>query len=137
MNPLNPAPALKVGLLGIGLDTYWSQFEGLEARLIGYLGDVEFRLRTPGIEVVNAGMVDDADKAFAAGDRFRTSGVELIFLYATTYALSSTVLPVVQRAKAPVVLLNLQPGEAIDYARFNALADRTKMTGEWLAWCTT
>ncbi|HXB92899.1 MAG TPA: hypothetical protein VNU72_11435, partial [Puia sp.] len=40
------------------------------------------------------------------------------------------------RAKVPVVLLNLSPGGAIDYQRFNAINDRTKMTGEWLSWCS-
>ena len=62
--------------------------------------------------------------------------MDLIFLYVSTYALSSTVLPVVRRAKVPVVVLNLAPEPAIDYARFNALGDRTKMTGEWLAYCS-
>jgi hypothetical protein len=28
---------LRVGLFGIGLDTYWPQFAGLEERLRGYL----------------------------------------------------------------------------------------------------
>ena len=56
--------------------------------------------------------------------------------YVTTYALSSTVLPVVQRAKVPVVILNLQPTAAIDYAAFNTLGDRTRMTGDWLAHCS-
>lgn len=125
----------KIGLFGIGLDTYWSQFDGLKDRLEGYLSIVEQKLSalTPGI--VNAGLVDDADKAFAAGDLFRRENVSLIFLYVTTYALSSTVLPVVQRARVPVIMLNISPGAAIDYASFNELADRTKMTGEWLAWC--
>ena len=59
----------------------------------------------------------------------------MLVLYVTTYALSSTVLPVVRRAKVPVMVLNLQPAAAIDYARFNRLADRTAMTGEWLAFC--
>ncbi|MCK7554649.1 arabinose isomerase [Chitinophaga sedimenti] len=53
----------------------------------------------------------------------------------TTYALSSTVLPVVQRVKVPVIILNLSPAAAIDYTAFNALSDRTQMTGEWLAHC--
>ena len=44
-----------------------------------------------------------------AGHRFRREDVDLIFLYVTTYALSSTVLPVVQRAKVPVIILNLRP----------------------------
>src|SRR5258708_15595906 len=46
------------------------------------------------------------------------------------------VLPVVQRAKKPVVILNLSPEPAIDYARFNNLKDRAVMTGEWLAFCS-
>jgi L-arabinose isomerase len=61
--------------------------------------------------------------------------VDLIFLYVTTYALSATVLPVVRRCRAPVIVLNLAPAAAIDYAAFNSLADRSRMTGEWLAFC--
>ena len=60
----------------------------------------------------------------------------MLFLYVTTYALSNTVLPLVQRAGVPVIVLNLQPEAAIDYAAFNRLKDRTAMTGEWLAFCT-
>src|SRR5207245_9494659 len=56
-------------------------------------------------------------------------------LYVTTYALSSTVLPVVRRAKVPVILLNLSPSAAIDYKSFNQMGDLTRMTGEWLAYC--
>src|SRR5690606_32303950 len=48
----------------------------------------------------------------------------------------STVLPVVQKAKVPVIILNLSPEAAIDYTAFNAMTDRTKMTGEWLAYCS-
>jgi L-arabinose isomerase len=126
---------LRVGLFGIGLDTYWPQFAGLEERLKGYLEKVAGKLRRPGVEVVNLGLIDGPEKAADAGHRFRQADVDLIFLYVTTYALSSTVLPVVRRAKVPVIVLNLSPGAAIDYAWFNALGDRTKMTGEWLAYC--
>lgn len=80
-------------------------------------------------------MVDTEQKARSAADVFKREDVALIFLFVSTYALSSTVLPVVQKAKAPVIVLNLQPVKAIDYARFNALGSRTKMTGEWLAHC--
>jgi L-arabinose isomerase len=60
----------------------------------------------------------------------------VLFLYVTTYATSNTVLPVVQRAGVPVIVLNLQPDSAIDYKWFNQLGDRTAMTGEWLAFCS-
>ncbi len=127
---------LRIGLFGIGLDTYWPQFEGLKERLEGYLTVVEEKLSRLHPSIVNAGLVDTADKAFRAGRLFKTEDVDILFLYVTTYALSSTVLPVVQRAKVPVVILNLSPDEAIDYSAFNAMTDRTKMTGEWLAHCS-
>ena len=128
--------SLKIGLFGIGLDTYWPQFPGLQDRLQGYLKDIHDQLSAIHPHVINAGLVDNAEKAFAAGSLFRRNEVDLIFLYVSTYALSSTVLPVVQRAKVPVIILNLAPEAAIDYDTFNAMTDRTKMTGEWLAYCS-
>ncbi len=127
---------LKIGLFGIGLNTYWDQFDGLKDRLEGYLSAVEKKLASVHPYIINAGLVDSSDKAFDAGRLFRQQEVDLIFLYVTTYALSSTVLPVVQRAKVPVIILNLSPEASIDYAAFNAMTDRTKMTGEWLAYCS-
>src|SRR5450755_4176481 len=128
---------LRVGLFGIGLDAYWPQFKGLKERLEGYLSVVEGRLKRGGVEVVNLGLIDNPRKALEAGHQFRRADVDLIFLHVTTYALSSTVLPVVRRAKVPVIVLNLAPGPAIDYESFNRLPDRNQMTGEWLAWCQT
>ena len=128
--------SLKLGLFGIGLEAYWEQFAGLEQRLKSYLTKVEQKLKAIHPEVVNLGLVDTPEKAFAAGTEFRKQDVDLIFLYVTTYALSSTVLPVVQRAKVPVIILNLSPEAAIDYDSFNKMTDRTKMTGEWLAFCS-
>lgn len=128
---------MKIGLFGIGLDTYWPQFQGLRERLEGYLKTVETNINAIHPHVVNAGLVDNVDKAFAAGKLFSTEDVDIIFLYVSTYALSSTVLPVVQRAKVPVIILNLSPEATIGYKNFNSLGDRTKMTGEWLAYCST
>jgi L-arabinose isomerase len=127
---------LKIGLFGIGLDTYWPQFAGLQKKLEGYLAKVERKLRRPDVEVVNLGLIDTPQKALTGGHAFRQQDVDLIFLHVTTYALSSTVLPVIRRAKVPVIVLNLQPSSAIDYASFNQLGDRTKMTGEWLSYCS-
>lgn len=128
-------PPLKLGLFGIGLDAYWPQFAGLKERLEGYLQRTAERLGRAGVEIVNLGLVDTPEKALAAGHQFRQADVDLIFLHVTTYALSSTVLPVVRRASVPVIVLNLQPVPAIDYAAFNRMGDRTRMTGEWLAHC--
>jgi L-arabinose isomerase len=127
---------LRVGLCGIGLEAYWSQFAGLEERLKGYVAQVAERLRRPGVEVVDLGLLDTPQRSQAAGRQCRREDIDVLFVYVTTYALSNTVLPLVQRAGVPVVVLNLQPEAAIDYAAFNKLKDRTAMTGEWLAFCS-
>src|ERR1700726_1403102 len=123
---------LKVGLFGIGLDTYWPQFPGLQDRLIGYTEQVALNLANSQVRVINLGLIDTPEKPLVAGQEFRRAGVDLIFLYVTRYALSATVLPAVRRAKVPVIILNLAPAAAIDYDRFNHMGDRAQMTGEWL-----
>jgi L-arabinose isomerase len=126
---------IKVGLFGIGLDTYWPQFEGLLERLEGYQQQIADKMEGFGAEVVNVGLVDSPVVAREKAQVLKTEDVDILFLYISTYALSSTVLPVVQKVKCPVVILNIQPVAAIDYESFNALGDRGKMTGEWLAHC--
>jgi L-arabinose isomerase len=127
---------LRVGLCGIGLDAYWPQFAGLRERLEGYLAQVEKRLEGFGATIESFGLVDTPERSREAGHACRRADIDVLFLYVTTYALSSTVLALVQRAGVPVIVLNLQPGAAIDYETFNRLPDRTAMTGAWLAWCS-
>lgn len=127
---------VRIGIFGIGLDTYWPQFPGLKERLEGYLAVVIGKLARPDVEIVSLGLIDSPEKAMDAGHQFRREDVDMIFLHVTTYALSSTVLPVVRRAKVPVIILNLAPEASIDYATFNKMRDRTAMTGEWLAHCS-
>jgi L-arabinose isomerase len=124
-----------IGLYGIGLDTYWPQFEGLLPRLQGYQQVAAQQLQKTGALVIDAGIVDNPHRAHEVAQQFQQQTVDLIFLLIGTYALSHNVLPVVQKVNVPVVILNLQPEKAIDYASFNALEDRGKMTGEWLAYC--
>lgn len=126
---------MKAGLFSIGLDTYWAQFDGLLDNLTGYHTNIRDRLAGMGVEIVDAGMIDGAGKADAAAERFQKEGVEILFLFISTYALSSTVLPVARRVKVPVVLLNLQPVAQLDYEKFNAIGDRGVMTGIWLEHC--
>ena len=125
-NTQNAARA-KVGVFGIGLAAYWPQFEGLKEQLEGYQRTVEERLAQMGGEVVSAGLVDTAQAAVKAGDLFAQANVDLIICYVGTYSTSSQVLPAVQRRKAPVLILNLQPVPALDYPNTG--------TGEWLSAC--
>lgn len=125
----------KVGLFGIGLDTYWAQFGGLLDNLLNYQEQIKNRIAGFGVEVIDAGMVDNSEKAQQAGDFLKSNDVEIIFLYVSTYALSSTVLPIAAKLKVPVIILNLQPVARLDYDKFNQLGDRGKMTGVWLEHC--
>ncbi len=133
---MEPTEQLRVGLCGIGLEAYWGQFVGLKSKLEGYVDEVAARIRRPGLSVVNLGLVDTPIGAREAVHKFRAADLDLLFIYITTYAVSSIVLPLVQRAGAPAVVLNLQPDAAIDYAAFNQLRDRTAMTGSWLEYCS-
>ena len=129
-------PAVRVGLFGVGLDTYWPQFAGLKERLEGYQEEIAEIIRSAGnVDLTNVGLVDNSRRAATLGSLFRQKQIDILFLYISTYALSSTVLPIVREAGVPVIILNIQPVAAIDYATFNAMGDRGKMTGEWLAHC--
>ena len=116
----------KIGLFGIGLAAYWPQFKGLKKRLERYQDTVSARLGECS-QIVNAGLVDTASSALAAGELFAREGVELVVCYVATYATSSQVLPAVQKARAPVLILNLQPTSSLNYSKTD--------TGEWLANC--
>ena len=76
----SPAP-LRIGLFGIGLDAYWPQFPSLKERLEGYVARVAQKLVRPGVELVNLGLVDTPDRAYAAGREFRRADVDVIFLH--------------------------------------------------------
>ena len=128
-------PTCRIGLFGIGLETYWPQFEGLRDHLVGYQSQIAARLGAYSAEVLDVGLVDSPAKAREAASTLGAATLDIVFLYVSTYALSSTVLPVVQRLGIPVIVLNLQPVAQLDYEAFNQLGDRSKMTGLWLEYC--
>jgi len=126
---------LNIGLFGVGLDTYWPQFTGLKERLEGYLNTVKGYVNQVDVNVVDAGLVDSAEKSHSANELFKKGKVDAVFVYITTYALSSTVLPVVNDLGVPVIVLNIQPTSKPDYALIESMPDRGDRTGEWLAGC--
>jgi L-arabinose isomerase len=118
----------RVGVFGVGLEAYWDQFPDLRARLEGYLRRVEDRVGELDADVVSGGLVDTAERGRSAGDAFARARVDLVVCHAVTYATSSQVLPVLQAAGVPVLLLALQPVPALNYESVD--------TGEWLANCS-
>ena len=127
---------IKIGLFGTGLDTYWDQFEGLHETLLGYQEIIRSKMEEScKVEVIDVGLVDNSQKSIKAANDLVNAGVEIAFLYMSTYCLSSTVLPIAQRLHCPVIILNLQPVSHVDYNYMNSLGDRGKMTGYWLQHC--
>ncbi len=130
-------PQLKVAVCGIGIEAYWDQFNDLRPQLESYLQRLAAQLSQHTMDLLDLGMVDTPVRAREAGHQCRKADIDLLLIYVTTYALSSTVLPLVQRAGVPVVVLSLQPHASIDYQAFNSLPDREAMTGAWLAYCSS
>lgn len=116
----------RIGLYSTGLEAYWSQFEGLQERLLTYNAFIAKQLQEV-CEVYNFGLIDNIQLAREAGDWFNTQQVDIIFVHAATYATSATIMPIHQRCQAQVILLNLQPSPQLNYTQTN--------TGEWLANC--
>ena len=116
----------RIGLYSAGLNAYWAQFDGLEARLKGYNAFIAKRL-DEFAEVFNFGLVDSPVAGQKAGAYFSASQVDMIFAHSATYFTSDCILPVHLTCKAPVVMLNLQPAAHMNYEKTS--------TGEWLAHC--
>jgi len=117
----------RVGLVAGGLGEYWPQFPGLRAELERMTAELAGRLRAEGADVVDGGFVSDAAEAAAAAERLRAARCDLIINYLATYETASMVIPVAQRGGAPLLLLSLQPGPAMDHATID--------TGRWLSYC--
>ncbi|MEV8418919.1 arabinose isomerase, partial [Streptomyces niveus] len=127
MNASTTARRSRIGLVSGGLGAYWPQFPGLLPQLKLSARRVTERLAAFDAEVVDVGFVSDAEEGAAAAEKLRAADCDLIVGFLTTYMTATMLVPVAQRSGAPVLLINLQPTEAMDHATFG--------TGEWLAYC--
>jgi L-arabinose isomerase len=116
-----------VGLVAGGLGAYWPQFPDLLTQLRRSADYVSKRLSQFDAEVVDVGFISDAREADETAGRLQAAHCDLIVCFLTTYMTATMVIPIAQRAAAPVLLINLQPTEAMDHATFD--------TGQWLAYC--
>ena len=127
VRPLRQHPRPVIGLVAGGLGAYWPQSRGLLPQLRRSADIVSERLGHLDAEAVDAGFISDATEAARASEVLRAAGCDLIIMFLTTYMTATMVVPIAQRSGAPLLLLNLQPTESMDYASFG--------TGEWLAYC--
>lgn len=117
----------RIGLVAGGLGAYWPQFPDLLPQLQRSARRVSERFAGLDCEVVDVGFISDAQEGAAAAEKLRLADCDLIVGFLTTYMTANMLVPVAQRSGAPVLLLNLQPTEAMDHATFD--------TGAWLAYC--
>jgi L-arabinose isomerase len=122
-----PVARPRIGLLSAGLGTYWEQFPGLREELARQSARVVQRLNDAGGEVVIEEFISWPEDAPAAGERLRAAGLDLLVVHLATYCTSSQVLPAVQRAGVPVLVIDLQPTAKMDHPNTD--------TGKWLAYC--
>ncbi|RYJ31714.1 putative L-arabinose isomerase [Streptomyces sp. L-9-10] len=129
MNARTPAVARKprIGLVAGGLGAYWPQFPDLLPQLQRSADRVTVRMREFDAEVVDVGFISDAQEGAEAAEKLRAADCDLIVGFLTTYMTATMLVPIAQRSGAPVLLINLQPGPAMDHAAFD--------TGQWLAYC--
>lgn len=127
MNASTTRRRTRVGLVSGGLGAYWPQFPDLLPQLERSAQQVTDRLMRLDAEVVDVGFISDAEEGAVAAEKLRAADCDLIVGFLTTYMTATMLMPVAQRGGAPVLLINLQPTEAMDHATFG--------TGEWLAYC--
>ncbi|MEO5873917.1 MAG: L-fucose/L-arabinose isomerase family protein [Streptosporangiaceae bacterium] len=116
-----------MGLVAGGLAAYWPQFPELLPLLKESTAFVTERFQRLDAEVIDVGFISDPPEAATAAESLRRADCDLIVIFLTTYLTASMVLPIAQRANAPVLVVDLQPSEKMDHAEFG--------TGEWLAYC--
>lgn len=105
-----------VGVIGVGLDTYWDQFEGLYEVMLDKKTTFESKLEKHSVSVKDFGIIDNAEKAYGVLPELKSADLDLLFIDMVTYATSATFGVIAKELNIPIVLVVLQPLEAMDYA---------------------
>ena len=113
--PLNA----NVGVIGVGLDTYWEQFDGLYDVMLSKMKAFNSKLKKHSVTVFDFGMVDNADKAYEVLPALKSADLDLLFIDMVTYATSATFGVIARDLNIPIILVALQPLNAMDYINAN------------------
>ncbi|MFC4871021.1 arabinose isomerase [Negadavirga shengliensis] len=109
--------APRIGVFGVGYFKYWSQFDGLVDALLEKQKVFIQKLKKNHVEVIDFGLVDDAQSAYDLVPKLQAANLDLIFCDMLTYATSSTFGVIIKNIATPIVLVALQPDKAMDYTR--------------------
>lgn len=107
----------RIGVFAVAHDTYWHQFEGLLDNIMGYHEDFIKIVEKNQVEVIDFGMIDSNIKAFDILPKMKSANLDILFCNMSTYATSSVFAPIIRDMDIPMVLVALQPLEAMDYSK--------------------
>lgn len=115
INRVKPLTA-NVGILGVGHKAYWPQFEGLLEELKKKQQVFSNMVQNNGVKVVDFGISDCAESAYQLVPKILSANLDLLFIDMVTYATSSSIGAIFKQVNVPMVLVALQPQEAMDYS---------------------
>ena len=104
-----------VGVVSVGLDTYWKQCPGLIDDMIKKEDVFVKKLEAQQVKVTRFGMSDNPVKAHGMIPAMKAADLDILFVDMVTYATSSTFAPFVRELNVPIVLFALQPDDRLDY----------------------
>lgn len=107
----------RIGVVSVGHEPYWGQFEGLKEELVGNGQTFERMVQELDVEVVSGGFIDNVDRSFQAGAYLKSQDIDLLFVYLSTYVTSSSAATVIMNVGVPTVLVALQPLSRLDYQK--------------------
>lgn len=106
-----------IGVFGVGLATYWHQFDGLLDIMGAKQKTFIEKLKTLEVEVFDFGLIDSSEKAYEAIPLIQGKSIDLLFVDMLTYSTSETFAPIIKALDIPIVLVALQAIQAMDYSK--------------------
>ena len=104
-----------VGLVSVGLDTYWKQCPGLLDDMKRKEDVFARKVEAHQVKVTRFGMSDNPQSAKAMVPAMKAADLDILFVDMVTYATSSTFAPFARELNVPIVLFALQPDDRLDY----------------------
>ena len=105
----------RIGVFGVGYWRYWDQFDGLLEELKEKQKILIEKLAAHNVDVIDFGLVDDAESTYALVPKLQAGNLDLIFCDMVTYATSVTFGTVIRNIDIPIVMVALQPLKAMNY----------------------
>lgn len=105
----------RIGIFAVAHGVYWNQFEGLYENIMKYHEDFIKLVKSNEVEVIDFGMIDTSEKAYAKLKDMSAAGIDLLMCNMVTYATSSVFAPIIREINAPMILVALQPLNKLDY----------------------